>query len=300
MKQVKLMSLYFRSTLTNEPFVFDTMGNHWVQERVIRPNGYPLYHYLQTEKGVGKIEIQGRSYLLHEGEGVLIAPFIRHAYLAELKGWTTLFVTVAGSMESSISGMLGNRSVIFVEKEQGEQIEALISRILKKYGNSMQSVEEFKTNYRHTFDTHQPASIYAAKELSVDCYRFLMHFVDGVYNGDLRNEPLYQRYVAPIIKEIETSYSEKLTVGELSKKVYITPQYLSRLFGRFLGCSAYEYLTSYRITKAKEMLITNPRMEIGDIAGCVGFEDASHFIAMFKKMIGVTPLEFRTLYKFRN
>ncbi len=294
------MALYFRSTLTNEPFVFDTIGNHWIQERVIRPNGYPLYHYLQTEKGSGKIEIQGKTYILNEGEGVLIAPFIRHAYFAETEGWTTLFVTVAGSIESSIPGMLGNRQVIFIEKEQGERINRLISGILEQYGNSMQSVEELPADYREVRDIHQPASIYSAKELSVDCYRFLMHFVDGIYSGDLRNEPLYQRYVEPIVKEIETNYSSKLTVSELSRRVYITPQYLSRLFGRFLGCSVYEYLTAYRITKAKEMLITNPRMEIGHIAGLVGFEDASHFIAMFKKMIGVTPLEFRTLYKFRN
>jgi len=91
-----------------------------------------------------------------------------------------------------------------------------------------------------------------------------------------------------------------LTAAELSRKVYVTPQYLSRLFGRFLGCSVYEYLTSYRITKAKELLFNNPRMEIQIIAGRVGFEDASHFIAMFKKMTGVTPVEFRTLYKYQE
>ncbi|MBO5372209.1 MAG: helix-turn-helix domain-containing protein [Lachnospiraceae bacterium] len=294
------MSLYFRNTLTNEPYVFDTIGNHWIQEKVSRPNGYPIYHYLQTEKGCGRIEIQGKSYDLNEGEGVLIAPFISHAYSAETEGWTTLFVTVAGSMESSISGMIGNRQVIFIEKEQGEQIKNLVCSILKKYGNSMKSIEELPADYHEVLGMHQPTSIYAVRELSVDCYRFLMYFVDGVYSGDLRNEPLYQRYVAPIVKEIETNYSHKLTVSGLSRRVYVTPQYLSRLFGRFLGCSVYEYLTAYRITKAKELLITKPRMEVGYIAGQVGFEDCSHFIAMFKKMIGVTPLEFRTLYKFRN
>lgn len=294
------MALYLRSKFTSEPYVFDSIGSHWVQERVVRPNGYPVYHYLQTQKGVGRIEIQGKTYLLHEGEGVLTAPFVSHAYFAEAKGWTTLFVTVTGSMESSILSMLGNRQVIFTEKEQGEQIESLITGILDKYGNSMQSVEELPEDYHAVSDMKQPASIYASRELSADCYRFLMHFMDGVYSADLQNEPLYQRYVVPIVKEIETNYSEKLTVSNLSRMVYITPQYLSRLFGRFLGCSAYEYLTAYRITKAKEMLITNPKMEVMHIAGFVGFEDVSHFIAMFKKMTGVTPLEFRTLYKFRN
>ena len=134
-----------------------------------------------------------------------------------------------------------------------------------------------------------------AKALSLDCYGLLLHFVDGVYTRDLMEDPLYQRYIAPVIKEIETNYDSELTVKGLSGQVYITPQYLSRLFGRFLGCSAYEYLTTYRINKAKEFLLTDPRMEVQKIAQRVGFLDTSHFIAMFKKVTGLTPLEFRRL-----
>ncbi len=111
----------------------------------------------------------------------------------------------------------------------------------------------------------------------------------------MTDEPLYLRYVAPVIKEIETRYDTELTVQELSAGVYVTPQYLSRLFRRFLGCSAYEYLTTFRINKARELLVSAPRMEVQQIAGETGFSDASHFIAMFKKITGVTPLEFRRL-----
>ena len=60
------MPIKIRKTLLHEPITFDTIGNHWDQVPIYRPNGYPLYHYLQTEKGVGKIEIQGKSYLLNE------------------------------------------------------------------------------------------------------------------------------------------------------------------------------------------------------------------------------------------
>ena len=92
-------------------------------------------------------------------------------------------------------------------------------------------------------------------------------------------------------------YDTRLTVPELSRSVYITPQYLSRLFRRFLGCSTYEYLMNYRITRAKEMLRANPGMGVADIAHMVGFEEPSHFIVMFKKAVGMTPLAFRNLYR---
>lgn len=267
------MPIYFRSTPLNEPFTFDTIGNHWNQERIKRSKGYPLYHYLQTEKGRGTIEVQGKRYDLDEEEGILIAPFISHSYDRETKQWLTLFATFTGTMACNLSNILGNRQVIFVGKEQGIRIRALISDIIKKYENP-------------------PID---AKSLSVDCYSLLMNFIEGVYIHNRMDDPLYKRYVEPIIKEIELLYDLELTVQELSRKVYITPQYLSRLFRRFLGCSAYEYLTMYRLNKAKEFLISNPRMEVKKIALQVGFSDTSHFIAMFKKGTGFTPLEFRGL-----
>nr|WP_308626641.1 AraC family transcriptional regulator [uncultured Eisenbergiella sp.] len=267
------MPIIFRSTPVSEPLTFDSIGNHWNQESVRRPKGYPLYHYLQTETGCGQIEIQGKIYLLNEGEGVLTAPFVRHSYSGKTEEWIRLFASFTGTIESSIAKILGNRQIVFIDKDQGGKIASLIVSIMKKYENP-------------------PAD---AKALSLDCYGLLLHFVDGVYTRDLMEDPLYQRYVAPVIKEIETNYDSELTVKGLSGTVYITPQYLSRLFGRFLGCSAYEYLTTYRINKAKEFLLTDPRMEVQKIALRVGFLDTSHFIAMFKKVTGLTPLEFRKL-----
>lgn len=267
------MPIYYRNTPLSEPFTFDSIGNNWRQERLSRPNGYPLYHYLQTESGRGSIIIQGQSYILEAGEGVLIAPFVSHSYFGVTKEWVTLFATFTGTIESTIAKMTGSRDVIFTDKTQGAQISALISETVKKYEQSPTDV----------------------KSVSVDCYRLLMNFVDGIYNRELTEDPLYQRYVKPVIKEIETNYGYELTVRKLSTEVYVTPQYLSRLFNRFLGCSVYEYLTTYRVNRAKEFLITYPHLKIQEIAQKTGFPDASHFIAVFKKATGFTPLEFRRL-----
>lgn len=269
------MPIYFRNSPLREPFTFDSAGNHWLQEPVFRPNGHLYYHYLQTETGTGKIEIQGKHYLLEEGDGVLLAPSVSHSYrnadTDPEKEWFTSFVTVTGCMESSIGSILGNRQILFTDREQGEEITQIIADCIRLF-------------------EHSPVD---ARQLSVYCYHFLMCFVDGVSAAALADEPLYQRYVAPVIKEIETSYDSRLTVRELSRQVFVTPQYLSRLFGRYLGCSTYEYLTGYRISKAKEMLLASPYLNVQMIAGQVGFEDASHFISMFKKMTGITPTEFR-------
>ena len=63
-----------------------------------------------------------------------------------------------------------------------------------------------------------------------------------------------------------------------------------------MGCSVYEYVTMYRISHARELLLSRPDMKIQDVAGASGFSDASHFIAMFRKVTGTTPLDFRKMY----
>lgn len=265
------MPIRFRDTPVTEPFAFTSVGNRWNQERVTRPNGHRSYHFLLTETGAGRIEIQGASYVLSENEGVLIAPFVRHSYSSQGEGWTTAFATIAGTIESSIAQILNNRPFIFTTKAQGARIRALIADIMEQY-------------------EHPPVD---NKRLSVCCYRLLMEFSDTTYTQDLLSEPLYQRYVAPTLREIELHYADALTVPALCRKVYVTPQYLSRLFKRYLGYPVYEYLTLYRINRAKELLITDPHMEVREVALRTGFEDASHFIGIFKKIVSTTPGQFR-------
>ena len=267
------MPIKIRKTLLKEPIIFDTVGNHWEQTPVNRPHGFPLYHYLQTERGKGRIEIRKKQYILDENEGVLIEPFMPHSYKNESDKWITMFATFTGTIKDSIPSILGNRPVIFVPKERGIYIAQLIADMVNKYENP-------------TID---------AKAFSIDTYRLLMCFTDDLFTYTLAKEVPFHKYVAPVISEIELHYDNELTVDKLSKLVYISPQYLSRLFNQYFGCSVYKYLTNYRINKAKELLITDSRTSVQDIAQAVGFIDTSHFIVMFKKFTGMTPLDFRKI-----
>lgn len=169
------MPIYFRNAPVREPFIYDSIGNHWLQDATSRPNGYPFYHYLQTESGCGRITIQGKSYLLHEQEGVLIAPSIRHSYLAQTPEWYTCFCTFSGTVEGSISKILNNRPILFTTKEQCRNIRALLQDAIQLF-------------------EHPPVNI---PVLSVNCYQVLLQFSDVPDGQKLLSDPLYLRYVAP-------------------------------------------------------------------------------------------------------
>ena len=265
------MSIYFKNTPVQEPFAWECIGNCWEQDQMVRHKGYPHYHYLQPQSGCGRMEIEGREFLLGEGDGILMAPFLPHSYGPVNGGWQTRFATFTGTLESSIGNLLGNRKMIPIHGEQGERTGKLIDRMIEQY---------------ETFPAER-------NELSVLCYRLLLMFMQDPALKDVTAEPLYIRYVEPVLKKMKANFAKELTVGQLSGEVYVSPQYLSRLFYRFLGCSCYDYLMTIRMNKGKEYLMTCPGMAIQEIARRVGFQDASHFTAMFRKKTGMTPGQFR-------
>lgn len=268
------MSIYFGNHFGKEPFQFDSVGNHWEQERVIRPDGYPRYHYLQTEAGCGTVTVRGENILLEKGHGILIAPFVPHSYRAQDDVWITAFATFTGVMEPYLKSMIGSEDWLLIGEEKGEEIEKVIKA----------AVEDFE---QASSDTRQQ---------SLDCYHMLLLFMEGVPQKAKAAQPVWEKYIQPVVEQIESAYMEELSAEKLAQSVYVSPQYLSRLFVRYFNCSVYEYLTACRINKAKELLIMEPDRKVQDIARDVGYTDSSHFIVMFKKITGMTPMEFRKLH----
>ena len=49
------MPIYFYQTNQQLPLSLESIGNDWTQDDVARPDGYPYFHWLQTEQGEGRI-----------------------------------------------------------------------------------------------------------------------------------------------------------------------------------------------------------------------------------------------------
>ena len=125
------MAIYFSNTLSKEPFQFDSVGNHWLQEALSRPQGYPIYHYLQTEEGCGIFTIDGKEYFLPEDHGILITPHVPHAYrAADTSAWITCFATFGGTMEALalvVATMTANSTCAWLayQPEEPEEVKML-------------------------------------------------------------------------------------------------------------------------------------------------------------------------------
>jgi len=94
---------------------------------------------------------------------------------------------------------------------------------------------------------------------------------------------------------IEAHYSDKnLSLTRCAQALFVSETHLSKQLKQMTGMTFLEYLTTYRLKKAQELL-RNPQLQytITDIATKVGYEDAHYFSRVFRKKLGQSPLQYR-------
>lgn len=246
----------------------------WDQERIHRPHGHPYYHWLQTEQGCGNVSVNANEISLEKGQGIFISPFVPHAYWRTAPTWHTSFFTLTGRLAGDIEKIIGPESIVCVDSNEGENVQAWINKTIAEYTSGQ--IDDTK--------------------LSADCYTFLLMLSTNLTTPHDSDISPVKQYVQLAMQEIERCYAQVISTQALAESLFISPQYLSRLFKQYTGYSTYAYITNYRISRAKELLISKPSWAVQLVAHSVGFQDSSHFIDMFKKASGYTPRDFRALH----
>lgn len=98
--------------------------------------------------------------------------------------------------------------------------------------------------------------------------------------------------IYPAIAFIRDHPRENVSMKEMADLCHLSPSYFSRLFNREVGESFVNYVNRQKIELAKEQL-RGTRKSVAQIAGDVGYLNVSNFIAVFKRMEGVTPSLYR-------
>ena len=102
-----------------------------------------------------------------------------------------------------------------------------------------------------------------------------------------------------IISYIREHYSDNVNMDVLEKHCTYSKYYISRVFKDVTGNSVMGYLNEVRIFGAKHLL-ERTEDSISEIAQSVGFESQSYFGKVFKKHIGITPVQYRELARKRD
>jgi AraC family transcriptional regulator len=74
----------------------------------------------------------------------------------------------------------------------------------------------------------------------------------------------------------------------------LSAYHFARQFKAATGLPPYQYVLLRRVERAKQLLQGGGDFSLAEVAACAGFSDQSQFCRHFKRLVGVTPGQFRT------
>ncbi|WP_162610505.1 PocR ligand-binding domain-containing protein [Blautia sp. An249] len=130
------------------------------------------------------------------------------------------------------------------------------------------------------------------EELIEYTYKTLCRLFEYIY---LTNKDDYISVLKEVRKYIDIHYSEKLSIEEIAKEVYLSPSYLCTLFKKNAGNTIHDYILRVRIEKSIEFM-QDRSLSLKDIMKKCGFKSQSYYTKAFREMIGVTPGQYRNKF----
>jgi two-component system response regulator YesN len=125
---------------------------------------------------------------------------------------------------------------------------------------------------------------------------YVIHFCDEMRKAASERDVDRNQSVADqIVKLIGERYHLPLTVEEIAKEVYLSPNYIRTIFKEKMGETILDYITKIRMNRAADLL-KDKSLKVREVAHNVGYENVSYFCSIFQKHRGSTPNEYRKMY----
>ncbi len=163
----------------------------------------------------------------------------------------------------------------------------LISSMLKKFVQIDESIIELFPNTINVVEELK------SKKTTKDIKRWVNNLYLKCNNYIEKQASPNKMHLQNIMRFIEENYYiPEISISMVCKEVHLSPSYLSSIFKKETGTTFIQFVTDYRLDKAKEML-KYTSLKTYEIAEKAGYLDPQYFSTLFKKQFNQTPSEYK-------
>lgn len=271
-------------------FHFNQEGKN-ISQLCVSYHWHPEVEILIVECGELDITIEGRRYTGTPGDIFFVNSGFLHTMYAQA-GKNTVY--------SAIVFDLSFLSFQMYDYVQSHYLAPLLSGKLKfpekleKAGGSAPALCRMLKNVI-VLNEHRLACYQFETKLSLLAVFLAMYKENLFIPESERSQKISREHIAQIkdiLSYIREHYQEKIMLDDIACALHLSPKYFSRYFKRQFGHSFTEYVNAFRVEQSLSML-EDRKYSISDTAFQNGFESLSYYVKVFKKIMGMTPGEYR-------
>jgi len=248
---------------------FPEARNHFIR----RENGCPNHILIYCEGGRGLLNMAGKQDTIAGGQAFLIPANEPHEYgTYPDESWRLYWVHFNGTESTGVFDLLSDgrsTNIVFIPRP-----ETIIAA--------------FEDTIRWTKRGHTRSHLVA---LSGACGRLLSLLIEGKRPSANRARQVEDRVRATIVRMRE-NLRNPLTLEQLAEEAALSIPHYCAVFRKQAGNSPMQLYAQLRIQHACELL-HNTKLEIRAIAEETGYDDAYYFSRIFKRIMGLSPTDYR-------
>lgn len=243
-----------------------------------RESGISENVLLYCVKGKGWYSVNGKRYELSTNQYTILPSGVSHSYGASSEDpWSIYWIHFAGDVaQCYVADTLEPRNVR----------PEIHSRITNRINAFEEIYATLKAGY--SFDNLR----YASSLL----HYFLgsLRFINQYRAANSSEDDNTSEIMRAAIHYLDENKEKSVSLRQLSDFTGFSISYLSKLFREHTG---YAPLTYFNILKIREAcyLMDNTDMKIVEISNKIGFKDLCYFSRVFKKIMDVSPKQYRKL-----
>jgi AraC-like DNA-binding protein/mannose-6-phosphate isomerase-like protein (cupin superfamily) len=249
------------------------------------PHRHDFFEVLYLSKGSGFHIIDGNKYEIQPPCVFFMSPGQAHKieFSNDIEGYIFIFTSEFYLINQTNQNRLIEFPFFFTIRQENRPLML----------ESKQDFEFLETLFRKGI-----TEIEKGEKFSVDLLRSVLDLIltscTVLYKSDENLLPKGKgnMVVKKFLQLVEENYQNNLTVNEYADKLAITPNHLTQTVNQLTGKTSSQIIKAKQVLEIKRLLV-HTNLSVTEIAGRLNFPDQSYFTRFFKRVTGISPLQYR-------
>lgn len=277
------------------------VGMYIVTKKRIIPDGrgYMDLHWHEelqinlVTRGTMEIQVNGINYRLEEGEAIFINRNFLHITTALTEDGRYVSFNFPDRMLGFFAGSRMEQDDVLPFTSRYAFSAAVLKKEISWQREILDDIWKLQELFlNEIWQRKKGHAEYQAALLITGIWYRLITNIEAEIRLPSKANVRKQERIQSMLSYIHENYMNPMKLRDIAGAANVSEGECCRCFQEMIGKSPNQYLLSYRVSRATELLMTTEH-SVTEIAEETGFSDSSHFIQYFRRRHGVTPKEYR-------